>query len=277
MNYLKPTAIKNIGNSCYLSSCLQMIFNELHLVKSLFLKKEFTKKVQKNKELITKILSFKKECQKYLFSQNNIYYPKQFFINILHSDFKLNRQHDANECLLDILNIICDTLGNDNLNIDLLEINCKTNKAIPTKELMLFLNIPKNKENVSLKDCLFQYLQPTDNIDIDRKTRYFIKKTNQFLIFSLNRFEIKNNQWNKNNKNIIIPPEITIDNQHYKIKSCIIHLGGMKQNGHYIALVYRVNKWFLCDDHNIIHISDPKKIHQLLNQSYIILYKNNNK
>lgn len=62
-------------------------------------------------------------------------------------------------------------------------------------------------------------------------------------------------------------PETLYD---YRVRGCIVHFG-TPHFGHYVAVVCRDKKWFLCDDLMIRPIG-PHEVAKYLSQAYLLLY-----
>ena len=142
---------------------------------------------------------------------------------------------------------------------------------------MLSLPIPNNK-NISLDDCLNEFLK-IENLNENNKyynenLKKYVNASKQliitnypkYLFITLKRF---NNLEHKIDSDININLNWNINDNQYNLIGFVIHFGTL-DFGHYISCIYRNNKWYLCDDNNILECND---INNFLKKSYILLFK----
>jgi ubiquitin C-terminal hydrolase len=148
------------------------------------------------------------------------------------------------------------------------------NKIHHNYEMFSNLMIPIDIEANSLIDCMDHYFQDEilntyDNpwiCDVCKsnkqsKKSLIIWKEPDILIISLKRFS---ENMKKNNKNLIIPEIIELNNysinkkraKKYKLLSVSCHVGSM-YGGHYISICKKNDKWYIIDDIDIREIKDP--------------------
>lgn len=113
----------NLGNTCYLNSCLQLLFNIPEL-KNYFINKNFLEELNSNlrkinfknnsniKNYILFIQHFYSLISDYNTNTNKTLTPKNFLTSIqrINSDFEGYDQHDSQEILLIIMDIIHENL-----------------------------------------------------------------------------------------------------------------------------------------------------------------------
>lgn len=116
----------NLGNTCYLNSTLQLLFSVQEL-KTYFISKNFLEELNSNlrkidfkkdnkvKNNIQFIQNYFSLINDYHSNQNKILTPKKLLISIqnMYSDFKGYNQHDSQEMLLIILDLIHENLKYD--------------------------------------------------------------------------------------------------------------------------------------------------------------------
>ncbi len=159
---------------------------------------------------------------------------------------------------------------------------------------MLELEIPKNKENISLNDCINSYFSSfylnsneekewkCDKCNLYEKNKKVAKiwKMPPILFICIKRFEYNStiNNMIKNDIDIDIPEKLNFDkyiispktNSNYSYIGSALHLGRYNF-GHYITLLKNNNEYIVIDDQNI----NPVKIEigsNLIKKSYILLY-----
>jgi hypothetical protein len=100
---------------------------------------------------------------------------------------------------------------------------------------------------------------------------------NDYALFRINLFDF---QLRKNKTKININTEITNDNDTYELIGVINHIGDDIKSGHYIAYIKKEQKWYRCDDEEVVELElkDYEKINgERDSNPYVLLYKNKNK
>ena len=287
-NFNKITGLKNMGNTCFFNSGLQLIFN-CQLFNKILLINKFDNLF---------FMGYKKTIEDYFNSSVNKLGPVILFkiLSKTFNQFQINVQSDASEFLLCFFELIENNLNKietnfykDYNNNKLYEylFNCKiiseircleTNEKFQVKESEKFLTLPiPDNDNVTFNDCLKEYLKvenlDEDNLYFNEKINKLVKATKQikilntpkYLFIILKRFD---NFLNKIDKDVLIGNEIKINNCNYNIIGFIIQIGNLN-GGHYISCIKRNNIWYLCNDDNISTIDD---ISLLIKKSYILLF-----
>jgi len=268
--------ITNIGNSCYLNSVIQMLFNSDSFIN------------------ISKNTLFEDFINKY--KNYQIYNPAEVKLIVAknNSMFANNNQQDSYEFMIYLFDVLDKMLGNsrnnllyENFGIQITtNIKCKMSHCLKesnSKIAELFLHLPITNE-LDLSDSYRTYksmeILQNDNAYYCENCKDKItarKNTNttkwpDSLIIVLKRFD---HYMRKDNRNINIP----LNWRHgYKLKGGIIHMGSYG-GGHYIYFG-RNNEdnqdWFIANDSNISKINDIDSfINHQGKQSYIILYEKN--
>jgi ubiquitin C-terminal hydrolase len=266
--------ISNIGNSCYLNSAIQMMFNS----------EDFRE--------ITKQTIFENIINNYDNSNKlNIFNPSEIKTIVAKNNkmFANTNQQDSYEFMIFLLDIIDKTLGNSMKNNLYDKFGLKTTSNIKCK----MAHCAHESDNISTE--LFLILPITNELDLSDSYRnyksvgrlendnaYFCEKCNKKVVARKNTITTKwpNNliivlkrfdyNMRKDGRNINIPLEWR---HGYKLKGAIIHMGSFG-GGHYIYFGKENNDWFIANDSHISKIND---IEGFMNnqgkQSYILYYQ----
>ena len=282
--------LNNLGNTCYLNSALQLLLNCNVITK--FILCNFFKS-----DILTNFKEFLEEYEK-----NKIISPKSIknFVSQNNNYFKGFRQHDSHEFLLNLIDLLNDSLKKEFKNTDTQISNVKidnlfdhilnttissiifsevSNEKSVTRTNEKILSIPINKGD-SLFDCIEEF-QNVEKLDKDNMwlspllkekviayKRLYLKSYPKYLIIHLKRM---NNNNLKDNKSIKVDKTIYLKDTKYELTALINHSGSC-EGGHYISAVKRNDQWFLCNDSSISEI----EIDNLLNNSYIYLFSKKN-
>jgi ubiquitin C-terminal hydrolase len=265
--------IINIGNSCYLNSAIQMLFNSdgfNNIVKSTVFE-----------DFINKYKNYK------------VYNPAEVKMIVAKHNaiFANTNQQDSYEFIIFLFDILDKMLGNSRENKLYIKfgletttnIKCKMSHCLKeslTKTTELFLQLPitndldlsssyrKYKEMEILQNDNAYYCEKCKAKNTARKNTITSKWPDN-LIIVLKRFD---HYMRKDNRQINIP----LNWRHgYKLKGGIIHLGSFG-GGHYIYYGHNNNQeWFIANDSNISNIDINSLINNQAKQSYILLYEKN--
>ena len=268
--------IYNIGNSCYLNSVIQMLFNSDGF--------KSTSSGTLFEDFINKYKNYK------------IYNPAEvkLVVSKNNSMFANTNQQDSYEFLIYLFDVLDKMLGNSknnllyqNFGIDITtNIKCKMSNCLKesnNKITELFLHLPITNE-LDLSDSYRTYksieiLQDDNAYYCEHCKDKIIARRNTIttkwpdnLIIVLKRFD---HNMRKDNRQINIP----LNWRHgYTLKGGIIHMGSYG-GGHYIYFGknnHNNNEWFIANDSNISKIDDIDSfINNQGKQSYIILYERN--
>ena len=273
--------LKNIGNTCYLNSALQMVLNipdlcnlittHSHLSSNLKLISDFIKEYYngENKVLIPlqiKELVGKRKKMFGGYGQNDSSEFMIFLFDIINEDLTKSTKIKPG-WIYDIIGI------KTNINIKCKLVNCLATSEHIENDMFLYLPITKSltesyriyKTNEKLCGDNKYFCEKCQKKTIARK-RVETELWPNNLIIVLKRFD---NMLKKNTNKMNIPLEWR---HGYKLVGGIIHSGNL-QGGHYYYFGIKNNKWYVFNDSHVSIINSQEELQRLLELVYIINYK----
>ena len=277
--------LNNLGNTCYFNSCLQCLLHTPH-VSNFFLRHSYTGECEFTKEYSDLVKEFWKPGDSVLDTTNILKIFKRFYKN-----FDNFLEHDSQECLLGILDLLHKGTKGIKFNIDDEPHNdvwSKKNSSLiksvfygqiekrviyPGGESKNFENFsnfllfpPKN--NMRLGEIIKEYFKDvvlSDYVDDKGKTYNcsVLKTGTNYIppvcVFCFNMYIRK--------VLVTIPEQIIINGLKYELYALCEHIGN-RNCGHYRAYTKVGGKWWLKDD-NISIQKDP----QLTNCFYFCMFR----
>lgn len=267
MEVYKMTGFKNMGKTCYLNSTVQLLVNigDYFLY---FLTHNQPKDLKYKKQFDV----LKKVYIDYHRKESKII-DLSPLLSILPSHFRRNEQQDADECLDVLLHMLIDLSGIHSCKTKVYEINLKTNKRTIIETSKLYLDVPKQANSFTILDCLSDYLKETTVSS--RKTRMYIDTLSDYLFVCFKRFQYGEHGWKKVSSLFEKSLKFRLDKKTFVAVGAIIHIGGLN-SGHYISIIQKNRKWFVCNDASLKEIKSTNELNEIAKHTYIILYRKAN-
>ena len=265
-NTYNQRGFKNIGNSCYMNTALQVLLGSFNLDDSLIKNPDMERSEEQKNNTQAVIDSFKKLRDAWNNGNPSEEQLKKFnsaLCTRYPDNFSKGKQCDATE----VVSSLIQSLGLDDgfvvpctqtiTDIKDKELSKTSSKDFPlalalgddSKTTMQdLIDLYQKKENLTGDD---QYKYNRKKIDAIKKVEITPGATSDILTFSLKRFE---NTQNKNKKSIVINEDIKIMGETYRVKSIGIH-SGAHNVGHYFAYNRDGEDWFCMDDFTVSKVS----------------------
>jgi ubiquitin C-terminal hydrolase len=277
---------KNIGNTCYLNSGLQMLVQNIDLCALIL-------KYSGESELLKKLGEF---INNYYSDSSTVLVPSEIkkIVEEKQDLFCGFGQQDSTEFIIYLL----DTIDEEIKRIDQLStgikpifgidfnsrIKCKLRECLTIynkKELNNFLLLDIDDECTSLEDA-YRNFKSGEKLQYDDKyycencqakriasKRSSIENWPQYLFIWLKRFSQKGRRFLKNSQELDIPLEWRHGNY---LQGAVIHYGNLN-GGHYVYVGKQNNKWYLFNDSNVSEITTESELKSLLANAYWLCYK----
>lgn len=261
--------LKNIGNSCYMNSFIQILLHCPFFIE--YLEKEISS--QNNYSLAKYLVKLSKE--------KDTEYIKRIreIMEFYYNDFKINQQCDSQKFGIKLIEkIIRDIKGeNESIFSEKLDINKYIKEEISLEKLFVLI-VKGNKFYPTFKNQMFSleldiqlsfsynnnYKYKLENLLAEKYESMKIQKLPKILIFTIER-AILGKKYNKNE--LEYPKELNMQKfsnkdkrieYKYKIFAINKKYGEDRNDGHYFSYIKINNIWYLFDDLNVKK-EKPKK------------------
>ena len=280
---------KNIGNTCYLNSGLQMLVQNKDLYQLII-------NYSSGSEILAKIADFIQTYHDE--SSNDVIIPKEIkkIVEDKKDTFEGFQQQDSTEFIIYLLDVIDEEIKKGSggsrgiqplfgikFNI---RIKCKLRECLQTynrEEFSNFLLVDIDSDCTSLEDA-YRNFKSGAKLEADDKyycekcqakriasKRHMIELWPKYLFVWLKRFRQSGRRFTKNNQELDIP--IVWRHNNY-LQGAVIHYGGL-DGGHYVYVGRNKEKWYLFNDSSISEINSESELKKLLAKAYWLCYKQN--
>ncbi len=285
---------KNIGNTCYLNSGLQMLIQNQELCQLII-------NYSSESEILKTIAEFIKKY--YEQDSSDVIIPIEIkkIVEDKKNLFEGFQQQDSTEFIIYLLDVIDVEIkkiqeaksSKDSGGIQPIfgikfnvRIKCKLRECLQIynrEEYNNFLLLDIDSNCTNLEDA-YRNFKSGEKLDSDNKyfcekcqdkriasKRYTIETWPKYLNIWLKRFIQNKNKFTKNNQELDIP---LIWRHNNYLQSAIIHYGGLN-GGHYVYVGKHDSKWYLFNDSSVSEISSETELKRLLANAYWLCYKQN--
>lgn len=282
----KIIRIMNLGNTCYLSSALQLLLSISPIMLEL-INIDTTEKDPKSVQELIKGL--KKLYKNHIELPDTIliWKPSAFYrawttdcaqfepyqigdcddafnaiVSLLEnadSTSKIWKHFEKNLMMTCIRKITCNNCN----NIITHQTNCLTYTIMPEQYAVINIADPINEDLETYKCDMCAKSQCKSQISINADTA-------KHILIRIARFRYENNRMQKNNDQIIVPFKLKIKNKNFTLQTIIDHHGNKMNGGHYTTTIITNNGQYLIDDATMYEITTDKII--ISRSAYILRY-----
>ena len=277
---------KNIGNTCYLNSGLQMLVQNRDLCQLII-------NYSSGSEILGKIAEFIKKY--YDESSPDVIVPREIkkIVEDKKDIFEGFEQQDSTEFIIFLLDIIDEEIRKihkDSGGIQPIfgikfnvRIKCKLRECLQIynrEEFNNFLLLDIDSDCSSLEDA---YRNFKSGAKLESDDKYFCEKCQakrtaskrhtidtwpKYINIWLKRFRHNGKRVTKNNQELDIPFEWRHNNH---LQGAIIHYGSL-DGGHYVYVGKHDSKWYLFNDSSVSEIKSESELKSLLSNAYWLYY-----
>lgn len=290
---------KNIGNTCYLNSGLQMLVQNRDLCKLII-------EYSSGSEILSKIAEFIKKY--YDESSTDVIVPREIkkIVEEKKDLFEGFQQQDSTEFIIYLMDVIDEEIKRiqqSNVNNRSsatsqysggikqifgikfnVRIKCKLRECLQVynrEEYNNFLLLDIDSDCTSLEDA---YRNFKSGAKLESDDKYFCEKCQakriaskrhtidiwpKYLGIWLKRFRQNGKRFTKNDQELDVPLEWRHNNH---LQGAVIHYGSL-DGGHYVYIGKHESKWYLFNDSSVSEIRSDSELKGLLAKAYWLCYK----
>ena len=275
--HIGQIGLRNLGNTCYLNSCLQLLSHSGYFVKTMF--EEAINNKDKYNDVEKNMLDL--FLNKWI-HKNQVYNPSKIQKSIAkrNSIFDIGPQNDSSESMIFLLDMFqyksllkvfeskfnsirkCMKCNNtferiETFNLLTLDVSSSINEGFK-----IFQKPEKMHGKVECGKCKTKQ---------DFIRTYVIDDLSDNLIIHIRRFKERNNKYIKDNSPINIQNILDLNGYKYDLRGFIVHSGRIGGGHYYFVAKNLVDKWNIYDDSKCFPININLKNFESL--GYIFLYE----
>lgn len=288
--------LKNIGNTCFMNSGLQIILRCKSLRDFLLSHDKFESDVL--------------NCMKELFvetGRKKVVAPTMFKKIMKSNRFKNYTQEDSHEFLGELLDQIEEALKEEfktekkdskeeTLISDIFDIHTKTllvsreskeKSEVKNTNRFMYISVTNKDKDITLNDCLKRSFR-VETLKGDAKWKpegkdaqeaskmCYPTKFPNYLIMLITRYSYSRSSSKKLSTNINVKQywksaKVFPENMYYELVGFVNQMGGMN-SGHYVSYIKKDDKWFCCNDSNIMEVNTGNAIKQA-KKAYLLFFE----
>ncbi|MGY8822251.1 MAG: reverse transcriptase domain-containing protein, partial [Pseudomonadales bacterium] len=285
----KPVGIKNIGNTCYLSSILQAFKAIPSLNTKILNFVTFQHPILKALQLVTKLMDKRQHNHQFSIDPSSLVDSLNHLLRKGNPLFRAGQQQDVHEVIMQFFSQFSTQLLDQLFNSEVISITscsvCHTSST--NTEIISVFQLPVRP---SLEQAFDSFLSPET---LDGGNEWFCPECNKHqisirrshisnvakvLIVQLKRFNVFQDNICKNTNIVEFPlanfsvpckdDEVEL-NRLFSLKATINHTGSL-DSGHYKSMTLHNKLWYACNDSAILDINENKIVDE---SAYMLFFE----